>query len=86
MTTVLPPSASTSQAPGANVAPGCKICDGHPSVRLYEISTGGPRSLQKADAVAAEAGDGAHVYQSLPDNLYVVVRPGGRDDSEAGQP
>lgn len=86
MTTVIPQSASTSQAPGTNIAPGCKACAGRPAVRLYSISTGAPRALQKADAEAAEAGYGAHVHQSLPDDLYVVVRPSDRADDEAGQP
>ncbi|GHE34188.1 hypothetical protein [Streptomyces capitiformicae] len=78
MTTALTQSATTSRAPG------CRTCAGRPSERLYSIGTGQPRSLAKADDVAAEAGQDAHVHQSLSDDQYVVVRPVA--DNEAGQP
>lgn len=78
MTTALPPSATTSRAYG------CQACADRPGQRLYSIGTDQPRALAKADAQAANLGDGAHVHQSLNDDQYVVVRP--VDGSEVAQP
>ncbi|WP_331732410.1 hypothetical protein [Streptomyces sp. NBC_00989] len=86
MTTPLPQSARTPQPPPANVALGCKICAGRPAIRLHTVSVGAPAALPRADQAAAEHGGGAHVHQSLPDDLYVVVRADDRADDEAGQP
>ena len=82
MTTALPQSARTPQPPPANVAPGCTICAGRPSIRLHTVSAGAPAALPRADRAAAEHGAGAHVHHSAPDDLYVVVRA----DEEAGRP
>ncbi|GGN46293.1 hypothetical protein [Streptomyces fuscichromogenes] len=78
MNTAVPDPATT---PVAHDRP---IWAGRPGVRLYTITTAQPRALAKADAEASDRGNGAHVHQSVTDDLYVVVRPA--NEGEEGQP